>query len=56
MALNNYINTDGLLKDGIKFTSKRLLKFAIIILGASLNIKMVLNVGRLSIYVMVYLS
>ncbi len=54
MALNNYINTDGLLKDGIKFTSKRLLKFAIILLGASLNIKMVLNVGRLSIYVMVF--
>ena len=37
MALNNHINTDGLLKDGIKFTSKRLLKFAIILLGASLN-------------------
>ncbi len=54
MALNNYTNTDGLLKDGIKFTSKRLLKFAIILLGASLNIKMVLNVGRLSIYVMVF--
>ena len=54
MALNNYINTDGLLKDGIKFTSKRLLKFAIILLGASLNISMVLNVGRLSIYVMVF--
>lgn len=54
MILNNYINTEGLLKDGIKFTSKRLLKFAIILLGASLNIKMVLNVGRLSIYVMVF--
>ena len=33
MFLNNYINTEGLLKDGIKFTSKRLLKFAIILLG-----------------------
>ena len=54
IILNNYINTEGLLKDGIKFTSKRLLKFAIILLGASLNIKMVLNVGRLSIYVMVF--
>ena len=54
MILNNYINTEGLLKDGIKFTSKRLLKFSIILLGASLNIKMVLNVGRLSIYVMVF--
>ncbi len=54
MFLNNYINTDGILSDGIKFTSKRLLKFAIILLGASLNIKMVLNVGRLSIFVMVF--
>lgn len=54
MFLNNYINTDGILRDGIKFTSKRLLKFAIILLGASLNIKMVLNVGRLSIFVMVF--
>ena len=54
MFLNNYINTDGILSDGIKFTSKRLLKFAIILLGASLNIKMVLNVGRLSIFVMIF--
>ena len=54
MILNNIINTDGILKEGIRFTSKRLLKFAIILFGASLNINIVLNVGKMSIYVMVF--
>lgn len=54
MILNNFINTDGILKEGIRFTSKRLLKFAIILFGASLNINIVLNVGKMSLYVMVF--
>lgn len=54
MILNNYMNTEKTLAKGIKFTSKRLLKFAIILLGASLNIGMVLEVGKLSIYVMAF--
>lgn len=39
---------------GIKFTSKKILKFAIILLGASLNIRTVLTVGRFSLTVMLF--
>lgn len=39
---------------GLKFTSKKLLKFAIILLGASLSIGVILNVGKLSLMVMVF--
>ena len=38
----------------IKFTSKKILKFAIILLGASLNIATVLTVGRNSLLVMIF--
>lgn len=41
---------------GIKFTSKKILKFAIILLGASLNIRTVLTVGRFSLTVMLFTS
>ena len=39
---------------GIKFTSKKVLKFAIILLGASLNISTILEVGKFSLAVMVF--
>ena len=39
---------------GIKFTSKKVLKFAIILLGASLNITTILEVGKFSLAVMVF--
>ena len=45
--------SDGVAK-GLKFTSKKILKFAIILLGASLSIKVVLDVGRLSLVVMMF--
>ena len=54
MFLNTVLDTEGALSPGIKFTSKRLLKFAIILFGASLNISIGLNVGRLSLYVMIF--
>lgn len=54
MFLNTLIDTDKSLRPGITFTSKRLLKFAIILFGASLNISIVLNVGKLSLYVMIF--
>ena len=41
-------------KPGIKFTSKKILKFAIILLGASLNITTVLTVGKFSLTVMLF--
>lgn len=39
---------------GLKFTSKKILKFAIILLGLSLNIATILHVGKLSLTVMVF--
>lgn len=42
------------LSPGIQFTSKRVLKFAIICLGASLNMMTILNVGKLSLLVMFF--
>ena len=54
MFLNNIIDINKVLSPGIAFTSKRLLKFAIILFRASLNINIVSNVGKLSIYVMVF--
>ncbi len=53
MILNTFITTDKL-TDGLRFTSKKLLKFAIILLGASLNIQILLQVGVLSLNVMIF--
>ena len=53
MILNAMFNTT-VLKPGLKFTSKKILKFAIILLGASLNIQTILSVGSMSIAVMTF--
>lgn len=42
------------LKSGLKFTSKKILRVAIILLGASLNVNIILNVGKMSLMVMVF--
>lgn len=42
------------LNSGIKFTSKKVLKFAIILLGASLNVRVILSVGKMSLMVMFF--
>ena len=54
MAVNAYWKPTPTTAPGIKFTSKKILKFAIILLGASLNIRTVLTVGRFSLTVMVF--
>ena len=54
MLLNHFWKPNRLFADGLKFTSKKILKFAIILLGASLNIRIVLEVGKLSLCVMVF--
>lgn len=54
MLLNKLFGNDRRYKSGIKFTSKKLLKAAIILLGLSLNIKTILHVGKLSLVVMVF--
>lgn len=54
MLINAVFKPNSVTSPGIKFTSKKILKFAIILLGASLNIKTVLTVGRFSLIVMVF--
>ena len=39
---------------GLKFTSKKILKLAIILLGASLSVNVILSVGKLSLSVMMF--
>ncbi len=50
----NYFWRPEFFKPGIKFTSKKVLKFAIILLGASLSVRVILSVGKLSLMVMVF--
>ena len=54
MTINYIWKPNKLTASGIKFTSKKILKFAIILLGASLNITTILTVGRFSMTVMVF--
>ena len=54
MIVNRFYKPNPVTAPGIKFTSKKILKFAIILLGASLNISTVLRVGRFALTVMVF--
>ena len=54
MLLNRFLKGSKLFAGGLKFTSKKLLKFAIILLGLSLNITTILNVGKMSLTVMIF--
>ncbi len=53
MIVNSIWSTKPILK-GLKFTSKKVLKFAIILLGASMSVGVILNVGKLSLMVMCF--
>lgn len=52
--LNSVLKNTAIFESGLKFTSKKILKFAIILLGLSLNITTILNVGRMSLTVMIF--
>ena len=54
MIINSFLHKNAHFTPGFKFTSKKLLKFAIILLGLSLNIKVILNVGKMSLLVMLF--
>lgn len=54
MLLNSVLRRTTVFAAGLKFTSKKILKLAIILLGLSLNINTILNVGKLSLTVMVF--
>lgn len=53
MIINSIWKPD-FLSPGLKFTSKKILKFAIVLLGASLSIGTILTVGKLSLTVMLF--
>lgn len=54
MAINHIKKPSKMIAAGLKFTSKKVLKFSIILLGASLSIGTIYNVGRLSLTVMFF--
>ena len=54
MLINKVKKPSDAVKKGLKFTSKKVLKFAIILLGASLSIGTILNVGKMSLTVMCF--
>lgn len=53
MLINNFWKP-AWLSDGLKFTSKKILKFAIILLGASLSVNVIISVGKISLVVMFF--
>lgn len=54
MAFNPYIAENKNINAGIKFVSKKVLKFSIILMGFSLNIYQVAKVGKYSLFVMCF--
>lgn len=54
MIINHYMSDMSVFAPGIKLTSKKILKLAIILLGLSLNINTILHVGKMSLTVMVF--
>ena len=54
MFLNQFVRKTDVFATRLKFTSKKILKFAIILLGLSLNITAILHVGQMSLTVMVF--
>lgn len=51
--INTFFHPDWM-KPAIKFTSKKILKFAIILLGASLSINVIVSVGKMTFFVMIF--
>lgn len=54
MAVNYVKAPSSVLAPGLAFTSKKVLKLAIVLLGLSLNVTTILQVGRMSLMVMVF--
>ena len=54
MTLNYFLRKTRIFNSGARFTSKKILKFAIILLGLSLNINTIFEVGKMSLLVMVF--
>ena len=51
--INSFFHPDWI-KPALKFTSKKILKCAIILLGASLSVNTILSVGKMTFFVMIF--
>jgi uncharacterized integral membrane protein (TIGR00698 family) len=54
MFLRRFLPSRTILASGLNFTSKRVLRLAIVLLGASLSIGTIVQVGKISLAVMVF--
>lgn len=54
MTLNPFASKYSALNKGVKFTSKGVLKVAIVLMGATLSFSQVLQVGKYSLFVMMF--
>ena len=54
MIVNHFLYSKSVFAAGTKFTSKKILKLAIILLGLSLNITTIMTVGKMSLTVMLF--
>ncbi|WP_350342914.1 putative sulfate exporter family transporter [Proteinivorax tanatarense] len=54
MFINPFISKHDCFNTGINFTSKKVLKFSIILMGLSLSFSQVVEVGRISLVVMIF--
>src|SRR5690625_1662385 len=54
ILLNPFFKSKRTFEQGLNFTTKRVLKFSIVLLGASLSISTILNVGGMSISIMFF--
>ena len=51
--INSFFHPDWM-KPALKFTSKKILKAAIVLLGASLSINTIMSVGKMTFFVMIF--
>ena len=51
--INSFFHPDWL-KPALKFTSKKVLKIAIVLLGASLSVNTIMSVGKMTFFVMIF--
>jgi len=54
MIINSFKQPNQMIKAGLTFTSKKILKLAIVLLGLSLSMRTVLLVGKLSLLIMCF--
>lgn len=51
--INSFFHPDWL-KPALKFTSKKVLKIAIVLLGASISVNTIMSVGKMTFFVMIF--